>query len=142
MEQQEAPKTDKEKFTFKSWYEKNKEKLAAVRKAKYDNDPEYREKVKTQAKTYRANKPKLPRKKSDKMTIPMLCEQANCSPHTFRKYVQLGWIPKGAIHINFNETHVALLANLCAVALETKYLRSGREEKLKPAIDALIAGWH
>jgi hypothetical protein len=132
---------EKQRFTFKSWYEKNKEKLAAERKKKYDSDPSYRDKVKVQAKQYRAKRPKKERKKSEKVTIPMLCEKAGCSPHTFRKYVQLGWLPKGSIHINFNDSHVQLLANLCNAAKDTKYLRNGRIETLQPYIDAIATNW-
>ena len=135
-------KPEKEKFTFKGWYEKNKERLSAERKAKYDSDPNYREKVKVQAKTYRAKKPKKPRKQSEKVTIPMLCEKANCSPHTFRKYVQLGWIPKGAIHISFTDKHVELLASLCQAAKDMKYVRNGRLDKLQHFIDNIAANWN
>ena len=132
----------KPKFSFKSWYEGNKEKLSEIRKQRYQTDPEYRAKLKEQAKTYRANKPKVPRKKSTKMTIPMLCDAAECSVHTYRKYCQQKWIPISDEKFLFTEKHVQLLKALCAAARDSKYLRTSRQEHLEPFIKALQAGWN
>ena len=132
----------KPKFSFKSWYEGNKEKLSESRKIKYQTDPDYRAKLKEQAKSYRASKPKVPRKKSTKMTIPKLCEAAECSVHTYRKYCQQKWIPITEEKFLFTEKHVKLLAALCAAARDSKYLRTSRQEHLEPFIKALQAGWN
>lgn len=141
LEHKEPAKIEKPKFTFKSWYKENKEKLSESRKQKYLTDPEYRAKLKEQAKKYRVSKPKQPRKKSSKMTIPMLCELAGCSPHTYRKYCQQGWIPVPKVKVLFNETHVKLLDNLASAARDTIYLRKNRDRELQPFIDALQKGW-
>ena len=133
---------EKPKFSFKTWYAINKDKLSVARKQKYYNDPEYRAKLKIQSEVYRKNKPKKARKVSTRTTIPLLCEAANCSPHTYRKYCQQGWIPVPDKRVVFTEKHVALLEALCTAAKDTKYMRHDREEYLKPFIEALINGWN
>ena len=134
-------KPDKPKFNWDAWYAGNKERLSQKRKDRYKNDPEYREKVTALSKKYRASLPPKPRKKSDKMTIPQLCEKAGCSFHTFRKYQQLGWIPKCTKAFTFTDTHVELLADLINKANETLYLRKNRLEVLQPYIDAIAKNW-
>lgn len=138
---QESTEVEKSRFTFKDWYAKNKERLAAERKAKYDNDPEYKLKVKQQAKQYRAKQPTRPRKKTDKMTIQQLCEAANCSIHTFKKYQQLKWVPTLVKGKSLTEQHVIVLAALVAKAKETLYVRKNRMVILQPYIDNLQAIW-
>lgn len=128
-------------FSFKTWYALNKEKLSETRKKKYETDPEYRAKLKVRAEKYRKDRPKKERKKSTRMTVPLLCEAAECSPHTYRKYCLQGWIPVLTNRIVFNATHVALLQALCAAARDSRYLRTDRLEHLQPYITALNNGW-
>ena len=128
-----------DKFSYKEWYAKNKERLSEERKQRYHNDPEYKDKVRQQAKAYRENIPPKPRKKTDKMTIPLLCEAANCSPHTFRHYIQLEWIPKG--HVKYTAYHVNLLAEFNAKVIETRYIRQDRMAVLQPHIDKIKSLW-
>ena len=46
------------KWTYKQWYERNKEKLAERRKARYHSDKKYKAKVLKQNKDYREKKAK------------------------------------------------------------------------------------
>jgi hypothetical protein len=54
----EAPSDGKTVWTYRGWYEKNKEALSKKRKERYRKDKEYREKVLEQNKDYRAKKAK------------------------------------------------------------------------------------
>jgi hypothetical protein len=47
---------DESKWTYKDWYERNKQKLAERRKDKYHKDKKYRAKVLEQNREYRAKK--------------------------------------------------------------------------------------
>jgi len=62
MEHEVMAKKDKEKpkgeWTYKSWYEKNKEELSERRRKKYHKDKKYREKILAQNKAYRDKKAK------------------------------------------------------------------------------------
>ena len=46
----------KSEWTYKDWYDKNKEKLSEKRRKRYDEDKKYREKVLAQNKAYRDRK--------------------------------------------------------------------------------------
>jgi hypothetical protein len=48
--------TAKSSWTYKAWYEKNKEKLSEKRRKRYEEDKKYREKVLAQNKAYRDKK--------------------------------------------------------------------------------------
>lgn len=130
------------KLYFKNWYELNKEKLSLERKRKYKEDPEYKNKLKIQSEAYRKQKPKLPRKKTERMTIQLLCDAAGCSIHTYRKYCILKWIPILDQRIVFTELHVKLLKDLYTAAIESKYMKHNRQEFLNPYISALKEGWN
>lgn len=134
--------SDKPKFSFKTWYETNKAKISEARKIKYHNDPNYRATLKAQATKYRHTRPKTERKVSTKITIPILCNAAECSVHTYRKYCQLGWIPTHDRKSDFSAKHVELLGALCVAARDSKYMRKGRDEYLHPFIVALQKDWY
>jgi hypothetical protein len=44
-QQKELSKAKKKSAAYRQWYEANKERVAAQRKARYENDPEYRERI-------------------------------------------------------------------------------------------------
>jgi len=129
------------KTTYQLWYLANKERLSQIRKDKYYNNPEYREKLRKQSSIYRKCKPTSIRKKSKKITILKLCELAGCSIHTYRKYSLLKWIPTLPKGVYFNETHISLLKDLCDAAIASKYLRNERLAYLAPYITAIQQGW-
>lgn len=59
------------KWTYKQWYERNKEALAERRKARYKEDKKYRQKVLQQNRDYRAKKAKERKAKpKPKVRIP------------------------------------------------------------------------
>jgi len=58
-------------WTYRAWYEKNKEALSQRRKERYHKDKEYREKVLEQNKDYRAKKAKeRPQQPKTKVRTP------------------------------------------------------------------------
>jgi len=66
----EAPSDDKT-WTYRGWYEKNKEALSKKRKERYRSDKDYREKVLEQNKDYRAKKAKeKPSQQKTKVRTP------------------------------------------------------------------------
>ena len=44
-QKKELDKARKKSASYRQWYEANKERVAAQRKARYENDPEYRERI-------------------------------------------------------------------------------------------------
>lgn len=54
----ETPSDEQTAWTYRGWYEKNKEALSLKRKERYHSNKEYREKVLEQNKDYRARKAK------------------------------------------------------------------------------------
>ena len=62
---------EKEPWTYKSWYDDNKEELAKRRKDRYKNDPDYKERVLEQNKKHReAKKKEAAKKPKPKVRIP------------------------------------------------------------------------
>lgn len=53
----EIKMSDSKKRSFTTWYEKHKEKFNSNRKSRYQNDPEYRELVKSRSRRYREENP-------------------------------------------------------------------------------------
>lgn len=44
-QKQELAKAKKKSAAYRQWYEQNKERVASQRKARYENDPEYRQRI-------------------------------------------------------------------------------------------------
>jgi hypothetical protein len=62
---------DESKWTYKDWYERNKDRLAERRKVKYHSDKKHRKKVLEQNREWRANKAKeRSEKPKPKVRIP------------------------------------------------------------------------
>lgn len=57
-ERSDAPSDEKTVWTYRGWYERNKDALSQKRKERYHKDKDYREKVLEQNKDYRAKKAK------------------------------------------------------------------------------------
>jgi DNA-binding transcriptional regulator YiaG len=88
-ERSDAPSSDgKTTWTYRDWYERNKEALSKKRKERYHNNKEYREKVLDQNKEYRAKKAK------EKPSQP----KAKIRTPKHRKPVQMEIVLKGKIH--------------------------------------------
>lgn len=55
---------------FKSWYDENKDELAAKRKQRYEDDPEYRQQVVDQSRKYRKGNRDAPRVRLPRHQVP------------------------------------------------------------------------
>lgn len=80
--------TDKPVWTYRGWYERNREALSEKRKQRYHQNKEYRDKVLEQNKNYRAKKAK------EKPLQP----KAKVRTPKHRKPVQMEIVLKGKVH--------------------------------------------
>ncbi len=85
----------KSDWTYKGWYEENKEELAARRKERYANDPEYKERVLEQNRKHReARKKEEAKKPKPKVRVPR-----NRKPLTALVLLDGAPTPKELVHI-------------------------------------------
>lgn len=92
----------KKDWTYKDWYQRNKEMLSERRKAKYKKDKKRREKIREKARLYyqkfeKVKEPKDRRTvssgKTEFVTIGKLSEMIGRDDHTIRTYHKAGILP-------------------------------------------------
>ena len=77
---------------FSEWYQKNKDRLSALRKSRYHTDPVYREKAQ-KAAAERRTRLKVAQPEISGMTIDEVCSHLDISSWTLNKWRSLGYYP-------------------------------------------------
>jgi hypothetical protein len=129
-------------FSFASWYKDNKEALSKKRKERYATDAAYREQHKEASKAYRLKCPKRKSSRQNYLNIDSFCVVAGMSPHTYRKYQSIGWIPVLHHRVIFTQKHLTALSALAIAARAVKYTKKGRFELLEPYINEVKKVWN
>jgi len=84
----DTPANGESEWTYKDWYDRNKEALSARRRARYQEDRKYREKVLAQNKEYRDKKNKERTKRvKTKVRIPKHRKPVSLSIKVGSKFV-------------------------------------------------------
>lgn len=92
-----ASSNGESEWTYKDWYEKNKEAVAARRRARYHEDKKYREKVLRQNKEYRDKKARdRPQITKTKVRIPKHRKPVSASIKVRGKFVVAQLVHVGA----------------------------------------------
>lgn len=82
-------------FSFGKWYEANKERLAAQRKARYDSDPNYRATAKARSADYRERQRALkPTSQPSGIGLEQACETLEVTPWTLNSWKNRGYYPE------------------------------------------------
>lgn len=137
-------KTEKTSEYYKEWYAKNRVKVAAARKKRYESDPEYRQKVQEQAATARAArkalKPDMPGK-----SIAEVCELLGVKNWTLHNWRAKGYYPTPALHGGrpyFLPHQVALLKNIRGFFEAYPNRNAGiHKDKLDAIVDVIHLNW-
>jgi hypothetical protein len=106
-------------FDQKGYYERNKERISAKRKQRYQDDMEYREEARRRAKEYKEANPvsKVTVIVPDEYTMTLVeaAAQLDLSVSTLRDWMKLGMYPKPALYGNvyyLKESQYKLLEKL------------------------------
>lgn len=138
------------RFTFKGWYEKHKEELAAKRARRYAEDPEYR------AKALAASRSTYQKIRARKLAIPqqykvrlrdLQKEAPRLAPWRIYEWRRRGYIPElprvGA-NVWLTSIQVSLLCELDNYFFKRTTRRTAKSNKAE--LDALITDikgrWH
>ena len=132
-----------------AWYDKHKKEHNAVRRKKYQEDPEYREKILNSVTRYRESKPRVPKVLTrvldfstyKVLRIPEVCAMMGRSQYVLRGWEKNGVIPrmsfKGTVRV-YTPAQADLLVGLALVYRETeRSIQAVRREK-RGAISAYV----
>jgi phytoene dehydrogenase-like protein len=130
-----------EKFTFKSWYEKNKERLAQKKREKYHTDVNYRTAALRRSAEQRGRR-QSPDPEGYIYTIDAVANMLGMSVWTVREWRRKDYFPEPKHRqgrLWFNEQQVLLLSKL----REFLSARGGRNKEGLENLKALIyANWN
>jgi hypothetical protein len=80
--------------TFRRWYERNKDEFNSARKARYNSDPEYRQKVIEYARTSRQRAKVRPKPPKKFYSISETAERASTTSTAIRYWESKGFFPR------------------------------------------------
>ena len=143
------------------YWRKHGERIAAERKARYHNDPEYREKARERSRAYRARKKAEREAQLSKPTITVggkvvpaltsdtLCEKAGINKARLKYMQRTGYLPNALITHPvrlYTNRQAQLVKNLEALLrTSSHHLRTPQTEKgakAKAKLDALVSTIH
>jgi hypothetical protein len=130
--------------TFTDWYQENKSRLSAQRKARYQSDPEYRKQAVQRAAEYRsrtrAMKPSI-----DGLVVKQVCEHLEISAWTLHKWGTLGYYPPPSRiegRIVFTPSQLELLGLIKQFFVQhPRRAAAKHRDKLVSLIDVIHHNW-
>lgn len=130
---------------FKNWYEQNKDKLSAERKARYDSDPQYREKVLERSRVFRANHPPSPPPIGFDYSFDEAAEVVGVTTWTFREWRRKNYFPEPNSHggkFYFSENQIMVLRKLKAFFdYHGSRVRKDTKAELDGVVSLVFANW-
>jgi len=131
-------------FTFKQWYEVNRERLSEARKVRYRTDPEYKELVRARTKDY---KDRVRKEKPSPVGLSTedVCTALGISPWTLNKWKLRGLYPAPTKHVGrprFTEDQLGLLELLREFFLQNPRKKAGtKKDQLAVIVQVIDHNW-
>lgn len=141
-----APKKKKStggSFDFKSWYQKNKERLAEKKRKRYQEDPEYRAKAMERSKAQRKTTP-TPITDGYSVSFAEAAKELGVSLWTLREWRKRNYFPEPKERngrLWFTENQLMLLQKLQEFFVLNGRIKEGTKEKMNELVSLLFANW-
>lgn len=148
-EQQITPEARQRK-TYRKWYESNGSDYNQKRKDRYANDPEYRDRIKAQARETRERRKErggvqetsVIRDGVEVYRVSAAAELLGKSPDALRSWVRKGWVPENneQVHRFYTKAQIRLMQRLVDVIQKYRYAKN-YEDRLQKVVDTIHANW-
>jgi hypothetical protein len=130
---------------YRSWYEKNKQRLSERRKKLYVENPEYRQRVLEASRKRRRGEPTLPPQHDARISFADAAERVDISVSTLHDWRRKKYFPEPKHHSRglwFSEKQVLLLNNLKEFfTLYGKRRWNMKKNQLKEVVASICSHW-
>jgi predicted DNA-binding transcriptional regulator AlpA len=135
----------KKESGYRSWYEKNKQRLSERRKKLYVENPEYRQRVLETSRKRRRGEPTLPSPHDARIPFAQAAERTGISISTLHAWRRKKYFPEPKHHsrrLRFSEKQVLLLNNLKEFfTLYGKRRWNMKKNQLKEVVASICSHW-
>ena len=150
MDDQVITPEARQRKTYRKWYESNGADYNEERKKRYANDPEYRDRIKAQAKETRERRKarggvqetSVIRDGVEVYRVSAAAELLGKSPDALRSWVRKGWVPEktGQVHRFYTKGQIKLMQRLVDVIKKYRYAKN-YEDRLQQIVTKVHANW-
>ena len=140
----------RQRKTYRKWYESSGSDYNEKRKKRYANDPEYRARIKAQAKETRERRKErggvqetsVMRDGVEVYRVSAAAELLERSPDALRSWVRKGWVPEstGQVHRFYTKAQIKLMRRLVEVITKYRYAKN-YEDRLQKVVEHIHANW-
>lgn len=142
--------------SFKSWYQRNKDKINSARAARYKSNPVYRGKILDSQRKHREEHPQASRRGSSRMKvvnevlqetfrISEVAAMVDRSVQTIRLWHSFGWLPSpsvNSIHRFYTSHQISLMKELAVVIENTRHeSREVHQAAVEVKVQEIKARW-
>ncbi len=150
MAEQEITPQARQRKTYRKWYESSGGDYNQKRKERYANDPEYRQRIKEQARETRERRKErggvqetsVIRDGVEVYRVSAAAELLERSPDALRSWVRKGWVPENTeqVHRFYTKGQIKLMRQLVEVITKYRYAKN-YEDRLQKVVANVHAKW-
>jgi len=150
MAEQEITPEARQRKTYRKWYESKGAGYNDKRKERYANDPEYRDRIKAQARETRERRKarggvqetSVIRDGVEVYRVSAAAELLGKSPDALRSWMRKGWVPENTeqVHRCYRKPQIKLMQRLVDCIEKYRYAKN-YEDRLQKVVDTVHANW-